>query len=211
MTFNTLNMKKLIFLRLIFVFLFVLTLLSCQRNNNMKAVSDYYNIMTTEKAAAAEYFKNYGICTEMGTKAGDSQDESVMTLPQWAYDYVLEYMNSNAIESWDEYQICMSLETDNSLSEEQKTFVATVIGDFSALKESALDYVNTETKAGEADCRAAYYRQVRNCLIDNISVGAIGGGVLSGFMGVELGIIGGLIHSWREIQDYGIQYIKCTA
>ena len=204
-------MRNFIIYRFVFVFLFGLTLLSCQRNNNMKAVSDYYNIMIAEKAAAAEYFKNYGICTEMGTKAGDSLDESVMTLPQWTYDYILEYMDSNTIESWDEYQICASLVTDNSLSEEQKTFVATVIGDFSALKESALDYVDAETKASEADCRAIYYRQVRNCLIDNICVGAIGGGALSGFMGVELGIIGGLIHSWREIQDYGIQYIRCTA
>lgn len=176
----------------------------------MSAESNYYNVMIAEKAAATEYFKNYGTCTEMGTKAFDPQDENVV-LPEWAYDYILQYLNSNTIESWDEYQICMLLETDSSLSEAQKQFVAIVIGDYSALIESAQEYLNAETKASEADCRAIYYQQVKECLIDNITVGAIGGSLLSGFMGVELGLIGGLIHSWREIQDLGRQYIRCTA
>ena len=194
----------------VLLFLFELLFLSCQRNNSMTTESNCYEVMITEKAAAAEYFKNYGICTEMGTKAFEPQDENVV-LPEWVYDYVLQYMNSNTIESWDEYQICMSLEKDSSLSKEQKQVVAMVIGDFSALKESALEYLDAETKASEAECRAAYYQQVKECLIDNITVGAIGGSLLSGFMGVELGIIGGLIHSWREIQDLGRQYIRCTA
>lgn len=198
------------FCSFVFVILFELSLLSCQRNYSKIAESNYYSVMITEKEVVAEYFKNYGICTEMGTKASDSQDERVM-LPEWAYDYVLQYMYSDPIETWDEYQICMSLETDSSLTEEQKQFVAIVIGDFSALKESALDYLHAETKASEAECRACYYQQVKECLIDNITVGAIGGSLLSGFMGVELGIIGGLIHSWREIQDLGRQYIRCTS
>ena len=194
----------------VLLFLFELLFFSCQRNNSMTAESNYYEVMIAEKAAASDYFKSYGICTEMGTKAFEPQDENVV-LPEWVYDYVLQYMNSNTIESWDEYQICMLLEKDSSLSKEQKQVVAMVIGDFSALKESALEYLDAETKASEAECRAAYYQQVKECLIDNITVGAIGGSLLSGFMGVELGIIGGLIHSWREIQDLGRQYIRCTA
>ena len=194
------------------IFLFASMLLSCQVDNESEDVtSKLITIMNSEKKAAFEYCRYYGISTEMGTKSVGISDETI-ELPEWAFEYVQKYIQADSFEFWDESSICSLLGKDPSLSNNQKVAVAIIIGDLSALKESAASFLENETKTNEADCRELYYRKVKECILERLTMGIIGGSFLGkNIIGAELGIIGGLISSWCGIQELGREYIRCSA
>lgn len=194
------------------VIMFSSMILSCQINNESENVTaDLFSILNSEKKIALEYCRYYGISTEMGTKSEGSPDD-IIVLPEWAYDYVLKYVKADSFEFWDESMICSSLGKDSSLSYDQKVAVATLIGDISALKESATAFLEHETKSREEDCRALYYRKVKECILERLTMGVIGGSFVGkSLIGAELGIIGGLISSWCGIQELGREYIRCSS
>lgn len=94
----------------------------------------------------------------------------------------------------------------------KRSNIATIIGDISSVKDVAMSFVRMETKSlNEEDCLSIYYQQVKEAIITNVSVGATGGGAIGGGIGFELGILGGLIVSLREIKELGREYVRCVA
>ena len=218
-------MKKLFF---ILTGIAALTI-SCSRVSSNPDSDDLLATMLAEKSIAAEYLKYYDVCSAGGTKAGLPEEERVI-VPEWAYDYVLQYLEPDNLESWDEVAICNSLAEDFNLSSDEKQYVAVLIGDLSVVKDAAIASIDEAVaemeavmieektpfepegkKMPEEDCYSRYVDQVKWALIENLGVGICGGGAVGGLPGVGLGIIGGLIHSIGQIRQYGREYVRCTA
>ena len=214
-------MKKLFLLLLSGVALFI----SCSRVPDSNcSEDDLLATLTTEKAVASEYLRYHDICSVSGTKAGLPEEEPVV-VPEWAYDYVLQYMEPDDIGSWDEVSICTSLANDFKLSSDEKHYVASMIGDLSAVKDVAIATINEKVEIkektplepegrkmmSEDDCYRIYMTEVKWAIFENVGCGAAAGGALGGGLGVELGIIGGLIRAWNQIRQLGYDYIRCNA
>lgn len=191
----------------------VFSMLSCEKQEIERESEDLYLVMQTEKRIARlfcnSFFQGDGMNS---TKSGIETENQTIIIPSWAYNHFLSYTKSDDISWWDEMALCKELAMDNDLSPTQKKYIATIIGDISSVKDVAMSFVRMETKSlNEEDCLSIYYQQVKEAIITNVSVGATGGGAIGGGIGFELGILGGLIVSLREIKELGREYVRCVA
>ena len=186
-------------------------LLSCNKHDNHAEAERLHSVLNAENKSAADFFSMMDSHLTSQTKSSEIPFE-VLEIPDWAYDYFLQYTQSNSLDLWDEYSICNLLANDSALNNDQKIFITTILGDISALKDFAINNCpEMQTKSREADCRQLYYQKVKETIIGSVSTGAIGGSLFSGLVGAELGLIGGMINAIRDIKELGREYIRCSA
>ena len=184
---------------------------SCQKQETVDA-QDLYSIVQNQKVATANAIGSYTRAGESSLEDFVSSDEMIL-LPEFAYNYFVEYTKSKDVQSWNEMDICQAIVCDEDLSIEQKIIVAEVIGSFSYLKDIICEAttLTRKSKPDEEDCLAIYYQGCTDVIIENVGIGTGAGYVAGGAGGAFVGFIGGSLRAMREIRKLGEAYIRCCA
>lgn len=199
-------MKHFFFLVSIAMCLFFV---SCQKQETVDA-QDLYSIVQNHKNVTANTIGTYTRAGEPSFDGCTSSNEMIL-LPEFAYDYFVEYTKSKDVQSWSEMDICQMIVRDKDLSVEQKEYVAEVIGSICYLKEVITETATFTRSKSEEDCLAIYLEGCRDVVVENVGIGTAAGYVAAGYEGAYLGFIGGSIRAMREIRKLGQAYIRCCA
>ena len=204
--------------------------ISCQKETSKTEpeTSDLKAIYSRAENDANNYFYSL-LENDNFTYTKSSDDDNGLIVPAWAYPYIEAILNAEDIAKPNELSLIDALNNDILLSNEQKEYIAYLSGVLGYILEDAfilsedtksspldLDHNTSDNQSivsplSQDECLSIYKQQVKEILVTDISVGAIGGGVIGGAIGFELGVIGGLISSWREIKQAGREYIRCIA
>ena len=197
-------MKHFVFLAFsAMCFLFI----SCQKQEAVNA-QDLYSIVQNQKVVTANAIQSYTRAGESSFDNSTSSDGMIL-LPEFAYDYFVEYTKSKDVQSWSEMDICQMIVRDKDLSVEQKEYVAEVIGSFCYLKEVIFEATNPTRSMSEEDCRSIYYEGCIDVIIENVGIGTAAGAVAGKGWGAYVGFVGGCIRAMSEIRKLGEAYIRC--
>lgn len=184
---------------------------ACQKERN-EANSNLMDVVLNAKNSAEGYFSSLednGIQTKA---LGESEVcATTLSIPEWASPYVNNYMEQDEVQNWNAETTCRLLEKNTDLQDEQKKYVAEIIGVLDYLKDESLRVTLDNGRMSMDDCLAVYKNAVKEILISDITVGGVGGGAIGGGLGVGFGIIGGLVTAWREIKQAGRDYVRCCA
>ena len=184
---------------------------SCEKDGLPETVTEESLLSAAQhtKMLASQYMLHSYIDISE-TKSMSEESGLPLVVPEWAYEFIKDYLTLGYYDDNDLKESCSILEKQQDLSYEQKEYIAYILGALDFLKQEAYSVI-IETKADQSDCLSVYKNAVTETLSTDVIVGAIGGGCVGGIIGAELGIIGGLISAWRGIRQAGRDYIRCVA
>lgn len=130
-------------------------------------------------------------------------------LPKDIQALFLSYFSPSDFNTWDEMDFCVNLLACKSISDTEKEATAHSLAACVALKSILDDEVVTKGGHPESDCRSIYYSKVRQAMFRVI--GLTFAGLAGGILGAEAACAASLTQAVTDIQDAGVEYVRCWA
>ncbi len=199
------------YLNLFFPVIIICVNVACSKGVNERCPEEdlYQHVMEISNSyrdMIPELLFESGIETKCGTEDGWA---AFSNLPDDIQGLFISYFSPSDFNAWNEMDFCVNLSSCKSLSASEKEATAHSLAACVALKSLLDDEVVTKGGHPESDCRSIYYSKVRQSMFKVI--GLTFAGLAGGLLGVEAACVASLTQAVTEIQDAGVEYVRCWA
>ena len=195
------------------IMLMLITLIcGCNKVPHEKSTDCLYKSVITQSCTYTNLLSTIQDSSAPLTKASDNDGWATFSeLPINLQNHIIMYLEGDSLSDWDELQACRHIAEDNSLSENEKASLIQGLSAGLALKSFVKDSMQTKGGESEAECRAIYYKKVKNILLGVVGA-TVGGAIASKSVAGAIGaFVAASVLALDSIDNAGVEYVRCWA